>query len=457
MPFHPLTSDQSETAAHHTTDDVYTPGHLGELTRLIPTEMVDAALHATSTVQKRLRGIPSRVVIYLLLAACLFPDIGYKGVWAKLMSRRRSPLPRPSASGLSQARRRIGSAPLEWLFNLLRGPEGATPARNGVWWKNHLITAIDGTILSVADEPAVRTRYTKQAGNHGGTSYPQTRLLALLTCGTRTIIDAVFAPTTTGETTLTPGLFGSMKTGMLVLADRNFDATTIMTGIAATGADVLIRGKTRRRLPVLARHRDGSYTSRIGALTVRVIDANVVITTSTGRVRNHYRLITALLDASHYPAHQLVDLYHQRWEIETAFLELKSSMSAGRVLRARTASGVAQEIYALLVVYQLVRTTISDAAYSQSLDPDRGSFTIAWQAAKDQVVLATDAIDTAPVDLVGAIGARVLADPLPPRRLRVCPRIVKRAISKYQARGPVVDRSCRKARLDIRVLDGAPP
>ena len=102
---------------------------------------------------------------------------------------------------MSQARRRIGPAPLEWLFNLPRGPEGATPARNGVWRKNHLITAIDGTILTVADEPDIRTRYTKQAGNHGGTGYPQTRLLALLTCGTRTIIDAVFAPTTTGETT----------------------------------------------------------------------------------------------------------------------------------------------------------------------------------------------------------------------------------------------------------------
>lgn len=89
-------------------------------------------------------------------------------------------------------------------------------------------------------------------------------------------------------------------------------------------------------------------------------------------------------------------------------------MLAGRVLRVRTASGVAQEIYALLVVYQLVRPTISDAAYSQGLDPDRGSFTIAWQAAKDEVILATDAIGTASIDLVGAIGARVLADPLPP-------------------------------------------
>lgn len=132
-------------------------------------------------------------------------------------------------------------------------------------------------------------------------------------------------------------------------------------------------------------------------------------------------------------------------------------MLTGLVLRALMASGVAQEIYALLVVYQLVRTAISDDAYSQGLESDRGSFTIVWQATKDQVILATDAIDTVSVGLVGAIGARVLADPLPPRRLRVCPRIAKRAISKYQARSQVVDRSRRKARLDIRVLNGEPP
>lgn len=81
---------------------------------------------------------------------------------------------------------------------------------------------------------------------------------------------------------------------------------------------------------------------------------------------------------------------------------------------------------------------------------------ISWQAAKDQVILAADVPQSTSWEPVGA-GARVLADPLPPRRLRVCPRIVKRALSKYQARGPVIDRSCRKARLDIRVLDGEPP
>ncbi len=304
--------------------------------------------------------------------------------------------------------------------------------------------------------PVSRTRFVKQAGNHGGTGYPQARLLALVTCGTRTLIDAVFTHTKIGEVTLVPRLQSSMHPGMLVLADRNFDSATVADTIGGTGADFLIRGKGHRRQPVIARHPDGSFTSCIGALPVRIIDASVLITTGHGHEVHPYRLITTLTDPVRYPAHQLVALYHERWEIETAFLELKSTIGDGRVLRARTAPGIEQEIYALLIAYQLIRTTISDATYMGGIDPDRGSFNIAFEAAKEQVILAGHHIDESAIDLVGTIGARVLAAPLPRRRLRVCPRVVKRAISKYQARG-VVDRTCRQATLEISIHSGASP
>jgi hypothetical protein len=60
----------------------------------------------------------------------------------------------------------------------------------------------------------------------------------------------------------------------------------------------------------------------------------------------------------------LINLYHCRWEVETAYLEIKSSILGGRVLRARTPDGIDQEIYALLVVYQILRTAMTDATDS---------------------------------------------------------------------------------------------
>ena len=451
-------SVEDRPAEDRAAEDRFAAGHLGELTQIVPFEMVDAALEETRTVQQRLRLLPSRVVVYLLLAGCLFPEVGYPGVWRKLTAALgRLQLARPTAGALAQARRRIGPAPLRWLFDLLRGPVGADPHRRGVWWKNHLVCAIDGTILTVAETASVQTRYTRQRGNHGGTGYPQVRLLALVACGTRAVIDAVFAPTTTGETTLVPELVDSMSEPMLVLADRNFDAQHVLARIIEVGADFLIRAKSVRHLPVLARHRDGSFTSQIAGMKIRVIDAEITITTDAGQQRGSYRLLTSLHDPCRYRAEELLRLYHQRWEIETSFLELKSSMLGGRVLRARTASGIDQEIYALLVTYQLLRTVISDATSVSGTDPDRGSFTIAWQAARDQVILAQHTIAATVIDLVGTIGTSLLAALLPPRRLRVSPRIVKRAISKYQARGPVIDRTCYNARLDIEILNGEPP
>jgi Transposase DDE domain len=153
-----------------------------------------------------------------------------------------------------------------------------------------------------------------------------------------------------------------------------------------------------------------------------------------------------------------VALYHQRWKIETAYLELKSSILGGRVLRARTPQGIDQEVHALLVCYQLLRLAMADATSTQpGIDPDRASFTIALQAARDQLIQAAGVIAAARVDLAGKIGRAVLANLLADRRLRVSPRIVKRAISKYNARGPTINRTSSKATVSIDLLTPPAP
>jgi hypothetical protein len=120
--------------------------------------MVDAALAETGAMQRRVRDLPSRVVVYLLLAAGLFADLGYPQVWTHMISGLEpDPSPPapiscrvPSASALCQARRRIGSAPLRALFDLLRGP-AAAPRTAGVRWRGRLVCAVDGTQMCVPD------------------------------------------------------------------------------------------------------------------------------------------------------------------------------------------------------------------------------------------------------------------------------------------------------------------
>jgi hypothetical protein len=431
----------------------FAPGHLGELTQLIPFEMVDEVLAVTRCVQQRVRLLPARVVVYLVLAGCLFAELGYPQVWQQLTAGLSGlVLAEPTSSALRQARQRLGPAPLRALFDLLRGP-AATTAGQAVRWRGLLLTVIDGTIISVPDTPAVRGRYRKQRGNNGGAGYPTLRLSALLTCGTRSVIDAVFDPITTGELDQARVLARNLRAGMLLLADRNYAAAALVETLAATGADLLIRCKNGRRLPIISRYPDGSWLSTIGTRRVRVIDAQITVRTTDGTRTSGYRLITTLLDPYRYPAGELIRLYHQRWEIETAYLELKSSILGGRVLRARTPPGIDQEIHALLIIYQTLRTAMTDATDSQpGTDPDRASFTTALNTARNQLILAAQVIADTVIDLVGAIGRAVLNHLLPDRRIRVKTRMIKRSNSKYQARGPNIDRHSYKATIGIDII-----
>lgn len=130
---------------------------------------------------------------------------------------------------------------------------------------------------------------------------------------------------------------------------------------------------------------------------------------------------------------------------------MKSPLLGGRVLRARTPAGIEQEIYALLSGYQALRLAVADALLGQEAAPDRAGFTIALNAARDQLVQAAGVIADTVVDLVGAIGKAVRAGLLPHRRTRVCPRVVKRAISKHRAKGQI-DRTNYQATITITII-----
>ncbi|WP_235022952.1 IS4 family transposase [Amycolatopsis alkalitolerans] len=432
---------------------MFAPGHLGELTQIVSFDLVDAALETARAMQQRVRALPSRVVVYLLLAGALFGEIGYRQVWARLVSGM-DPMPvaEPTSSALSKALRRVGVAPLRELFDLVRGP-----AADAARWRGLLVCAIDGTSMFTPNSDTNSTAFGRQTGRaDAAAGYPMLRLLTVVACGTRTVIDAVFGPYGIGETTYAPRLLGCLKPGMLLLADRNFAVTTLIEKIAEAKAELLIRCKNGRALLPIKHLPDGSWLARVGTVTVRVIDAEIVVRLgeSGARRTGRYRLITTLTDDTHYPAQELVSLYHRRWEIETSYLELKSTMLGGRELRARTPGGITQEVYSLLITYQALRTAIADATlHHADTEPDRMSFTVALRTARDQVVHAAAVITDTTIDLVGRIGRAVLANPLPARRDRSCPRVVKRAISKHRAKGDI-DRTNYTTTITVQILDG---
>lgn len=146
-------------------------------------------------------------------------------------------------------------------------------------------------------------------------------------------------------------------------------------------------------------------------------------------------MITTVLDPGEASGQALVELYHQRWEIEAAYCELKSTMLGGRVLRGRYPAAVAQEIRALLSVCQVLRIAVADAALAgMDLPVDRLSFTTALLAARAQVVRAQMTVTVSRTGFLGWIGTAVPAAVMPSRRTRTRIRVIKRAISKCRAK-----------------------
>jgi hypothetical protein len=426
------------------------------LTQIVPFDMVDAVLAEHGSVQQRLRKLPARVVVYLLLAAALFEECGYLAVWRKLTGALDGlPIPKITGTGLWHARARLGVRPLRALFDLLRGHTAAIRT-TGARWAGLLVVAIDGTHLDVPDNPATRTGLGKRANQYTQASgYPQISLVAVVACGTRAIIDAVFGPTSTGESTYAARLTPCLHTGMIVLLDRGLSTNTLLTTVAGTGAAFLARLTGNRKPPILRHLPDGSFLSRIGCLDVRIIECEITITTTTGRQTGVYRLATTLLDHRRHTASGLVTLYHERWEIESAFFAIKKSMLGRRVLRSNHPSAIAQEIYALLTAYQVIRIAITDATTTTGADPDRASFSIALQTARDQVIHAANVIADTVIDLIGTIGHAVLDQLMPARRLRVSPRAVKRPLSRYAYKSLRVDRRTYQATIEINILTPA--
>ncbi len=407
----------------------FAPGHLGELTPTMPFELVDAVLSETGTVQRRLRDLPSRVGVYFLLAMCLFPEIGCRLVWDKLTAGLSGmPIACPSTKALRDLRRRLGSAPVRALFEVLAGPL-AQPTTPGIRFGPYRTVSFDGC-SSIKVPDSERNRGWLGRSPHGG--YPQVELMTLVETGTRAVIGAVFGPTREGETSYATRLSHHLGPEMLVLWDRGFDGNDFLATVHATGARVLGRISQRRRPPVLQPLADSSYLSVIGGVPVRIIEARVSVTCTDGSTfEGSYRLATTLLDARRYPADCLVHLYHERWEHESAYYALRHTILHGRVLRSHDPVGVEQEMWALLTLYQLLRRTMVEAAESRpGTDPDRCGFTIALQAARELLTGAEGIFEQG----IGEIGRRVLSALLPARRSRVSTRKVKSPISRYAER-----------------------
>ncbi|MFE3002712.1 IS4 family transposase [Nocardia sp. NPDC059246] len=374
---------------------------IGLLTRTFPPELVDRVVAECGRGGQRTRLLPPRVVVYFVLAMCLFSGQGYEEV-ARLLTQGLAGARRwsgawqvPSTAAISRARVKLGAAPLKSLFAAVARPL-ATESTVGARFRRWRLIAVDGTVFDVPDSDDNSAYFGRPATHRTERcAYPQVRIVGLAECGTHAITAAALGPCTTSEHVLARELFGHTGAGDLLLADRGFSGVQLWREACAGGADLLWRIRSHLILPVVAELPDGSYLSdivkgtdhrkRADPTRVRVIEYTL---TGAGYPDSDtpIRLLTTILDPEQAPATELAALYHERWEIENAFDELKTHQRGpAQVLRSRSPEGVEQEVWAHLLVHYAIRTLMHDTAEPVGIDTDRLSFTRSIRLARRQV------------------------------------------------------------------------
>ena len=283
-------------------------------------------------------------------------------------------------SGISQARSRVGWEPLRRLFHNVAVPL-AGPNSKGSFFRGHRVVAIDGSLFNVADTPENDQEFGRPTGSGGRSANPQVRLLSLVECGTHAFLRAETGHYRESEHVMSRSIFPHLQPDMVCLADRNFMGFALFKIASATGAKLVWRARKDIKLQVERKLSDGSFLStiyeftdlkRVNGLTVRVVEYRVIGAENTEPIR----LITNWLDQKQSPAEELANLYHERWEIETTFDELKTHLNANEItLRSRTPDLVKQELYGLVMAHYAIRSVMHEAATMAQIDDDDLSFT----------------------------------------------------------------------------------
>lgn len=357
---------------------------LASLLGVVPFEALCNAMTRCGLATQRYRKLPLELMAYYVICLSLYSSISLQEVlhcilegfeWLKI----KMPCGEiKGRGGISRARNRLGYKVMQCLFEDVCKPM-ALPSTIGAFYRGWRLMAIDGTTFDLPDEQRNHDCFGYPPCSRGKSAFPQLRMTALLEIGTRAIVGAAYGPYSEGENMQGKRLIRLLQKDMLLLADRGFGCYPFFSECIKTGASLVFRIRGNMKFAREKILPDGSFLSTFhpgteqhrknNGIPVRVIE--YTIKGSSGK----YRLITSILKAEDAPASELAALYHERWEIELAYDELKNHLKQpGTTLRSKTPELVIQELFGYLLAHYTIRSLIHQAARKNKIDPDRLSF-----------------------------------------------------------------------------------
>lgn len=358
----------------------------GQLAQFVPEQQVAQTLQALGY-RWRKRALTPALTVQLLLLQ-LLANVALGGL------RRLADLT-VTSQAISKAYRRL---PLALWYKLVEAFAGnaCTPKERLVFGRHRLILA-DAMSFLVPDTPELSRRYGKAKNGRGTSlSYPVPKLVALVDGATGLILKVIALPWHRQERACLVRLFQSLIPGDLVLGDRGLTGFVQFALLLQKQLHALMRlprnqavrgkGKTHHRLKrrlgrqdLLVQWIKDRRPAWISALRFEQVQGTLCLRQIAFRIvrpgyRTHWAwLITTLTDPVDYPAQELVTLYGKRWQVEVYFRDLKQTLNFKK-LSARSIQGIRKQILGMVIIYNMIRSLMQEAAVRQAVAPDRISF-----------------------------------------------------------------------------------
>jgi hypothetical protein len=434
-----------------TLPDALVPAEFGRFRQHIDPLWIEEALVATGTATIRRRRLPAEQVVWMVLGMALLRNESIERVVETLDLALPSRKDEATArSAIAQARQRLGDEPMEYLF-ATTADRWAHQSAARHRWQGLALYGVDGTTLRVPDSLENWDEFGGQrgSGGRGGSAYPQVRLVTFMALRSHLLANTYFGPYSTGETTYADGFWREMPDHSLMIGDRNFLILDDLCALSRSGEDKhwLVPAKSTTRLKRLKKlgKNDWLVEVELSEQTRKKypdLPFVVLARAITYRKRGfpERTLLTSMGNTERFPTADVIALYHERWELEIGNDEIKTHLlDREEAIRSRTPVGVRQEIWGILIAYNLVRLEMERAAAEADVEPTRISFVNAVALIRYCWLIST----TRPL-APGRIPERLLNLRrqlklllLPPRRPeRKAPRVVKIKMSKFKRKRP---------------------
>jgi hypothetical protein len=433
--------------AFHLTATYASPTDLEGVRRHIDPDWIDQALSATGTATVRRRRLPAEQVVWVVLGMALYRDRPLEDIVSKLDLALPGGAGTMARSSVSQARARLSSEPMKWLFERCASTWAERSAASHRW-RGLRLYGIDGSTVRVPDTPENREVFGGQRGRDGGPSgYPMARVVVLMVLRSHLLAAASFGRYQgTYELEYAKPLCASVPADSLTILDKGFFGASLLLGLqGGTNRHWLTRAKSNLSAKVIESFGTGDELVEMTVSShARAQDPSLPSRWRARRIRyqrpgfREQWLLTSLCDPQRFPAHEIVALYHERWELELGYDEIKTDLlDREEAIRSKKPDGVRQELWGVLLAYNLLRLEIESIAREAKVEPTRISFLEALRLIRDEWAWLSVTSPGAIPKRLATMRRSIKRYVLPPRRERLYPRAVKLKMSNYDRKRPI--------------------